>query len=183
MSTSKRLLLQPGHYAPPQRVEYPGTGEEKLFAGIYTVELGAEFRDPTFCRNRNACFRYALVNGHKVRVYAMVCADSAYRLKDRKILRDEAELNTRAIEQYITWVLHPQQKEQEREEADRQYEAALNSTDNWSVKVDQHKVAIEPIGISLELSVSSGTEYDERDAQCILIMHRLLALAQKHGLR
>jgi hypothetical protein len=182
MSKSAKPSLEVGQFLPAQQVTYTGT-EDGLFAGTYSVELGAEFKDPSSYLNKSGRFRWARVNGHQVRIYAMI-RETGYRVCDRRILRDESELNLRAIESFIHDVLEPIRELAEREERVREAEAAFVSTDNWRLEVDDHAVLIQPLGIQMYLPSSSNDgSTDISRGRNIAVMQRLLDLAKRHGLK
>lgn len=189
MSSSQKPVIAVGEYAAPQQVEFPGLRDGE-FAGTYTIELGAEFKDATSFSNKNARRRSVRVDGYAFDMYAMIHEEGP-RLgrryaTDCRILRDVDQLNTRAIEWYIHRVLVPKRKQELLDEAERQSALSFQTTDNWRINVGDTSVTIDPIGIELWMPWTSDPNdhsLDETRAQRVAILERVMTLMKRHGLR
>lgn len=73
-------------------------------------------------------------------------------------------------------------KERQEKKEIEEYEAALQSADNWVVVDDEHRntVTIKPLGIQLSVYLSSGAELAKVRKRHIL--NRIVELVKTHGI-
>jgi hypothetical protein len=172
MAAKKKPTTAVGKYGLAIKVEHVDPKEPSL-SGVYTVQLGTEFKQP----NSNQRRRWIKVNGEQLDIYAMVHNTSGH-VVDRKILRDPIELAKRAVETYAGTTLLRDLKEERVKAARKRYQAGLISPETWVFEEDQYHMCIAPIGLEFHIS-PDNTIASSRKRR---ILKRIIQLVQEHGL-